>query len=88
LSSTASTGSYRAVLTLPDAAATFGAALAGRLAFGLLPLAMLFTVQHATNSFTTAGSVLACYGLTSVLLPMKALSLARNKGPVRCRFCH
>jgi hypothetical protein len=72
LSSTFRAGSYRAVLTIPFAAPTFGAALLGRLSFGLLPLAMLFTVQHATKSFTTAGAVVACFGGTSVLLPLKA----------------
>lgn len=82
MSSTSRAGSYRAVLTIPHAATTFGAALAGRLSYGLLPLAMLFTVQRATNSFTSAGAVLACFGLTSVLLPFKARIVDRH-GPAR-----
>lgn len=72
MSSTPGAGSYRAVLTIRYAAATFGAALVGRLSYGLLPLALMFTVQHATRSFTTAGAVLAGYGLTSLLLPLKS----------------
>ncbi|GAA4216640.1 MFS transporter [Actinocatenispora rupis] len=82
MSSTSGAGSYRAVLTLPYAAATFGAALVGRLSYGLLPLALLFTVQHATRSFTTAGTVLASIGVTSLLLPMKARIVDRH-GPSR-----
>lgn len=82
MSSTSGAGSYRAVLTVPFAAPTFGAALLGRLSYGLLPLAMLFTVQHATNSFTSAGAVVACFGVTSVLLPLKA-RLADRYGPGR-----
>ncbi|MEE6178210.1 MFS transporter [Mycobacterium sp. 050134] len=77
MSSTSSAGSYRAVHAIPNAAPTFGAALLGRLAFGLLPLAMLFTVEHATHSFASAGGVLACYGLTTVLLPLKARIIDR-----------
>lgn len=82
MSSTSSAGSYRAVLTIPHAAATLGAALTGRLAFGVLPLALLFTVQEATGSFTTAGAAVACFGLSSILMPFKARVIDRF-GPAR-----
>jgi MFS family permease len=59
-------------LALPYAAPTFGAALVGRLSYGLLPLSVLFTVQQSTGSFATAGGVVAVFGLTSILLPLKS----------------
>jgi predicted MFS family arabinose efflux permease len=65
-------GSYRAVLSLPFALRTFVPALGGRLAYGLLPLATLFTIVDATGSYATAGSALALLGLTSIALPAKA----------------
>jgi predicted MFS family arabinose efflux permease len=65
-------GSYRAVLSLPFALRTFVPALGGRLAYGLLPLALLFTVVDATGSYATAGLALAVFGLTGVTLPIKA----------------
>jgi len=65
-------GSYRAVLLLPYAPRTFAPALAGRLAYGVFPLATLFTVQQATGSYATAGLALAAFGLASITLPAKA----------------
>jgi MFS family permease len=72
VSGTSGAGSYRAVLALPSALPTFGAALAGRLSYGLLPLSVLFTVQQATGSFAVAGAVVAMFGITSLLLPYKS----------------
>jgi hypothetical protein len=69
---TAAAGSYRAVLLLPFALRTFVPALAGRLAYGLLPLALLFTVSQATGSYATAGLAAAAFGLASITLPAKA----------------
>ena len=65
-------GSYRAVLSLPFASRTFVPALGGRLAYGLFPLATLFTIIDATGSYATAGLALALFGLTSIALPAKA----------------
>jgi predicted MFS family arabinose efflux permease len=65
-------GSYRAVLSLPFASRTFVPALGGRLAYGLFPLATLFTIVDATGSYATAGLALALFGLTSIALPAKA----------------
>ena len=78
MSSTSDAGSYRAVLALPYAAPTFGAALVGRLSYGLLPLSVLFTVQQSTGSFATAGGVVAVFGLTSILLPLKSRLVDRH----------
>ncbi|WP_433367328.1 MFS transporter [Actinoplanes sp. CA-142083] len=68
----AAAGSYRAVLQLPSASRTFVPALGGRLAYGLLPLATLFTIQQATGSYAAAGLALALFGLASITLPLKA----------------
>jgi MFS family permease len=65
-------GSYRAVFRLPFALRTFVPALAGRLAYGVFPLATLFTVQQATGSYATAGAAVAAFGLASITLPAKA----------------
>lgn len=68
---------YRAVLRLPGVARVYPAAVLGRLAYGVAPLALLFTVQQATESFAAAGAALAAFGLTSLLLPAKARLLDR-----------
>ncbi|GIM91761.1 MFS transporter [Paractinoplanes toevensis] len=68
----AEAGSYRAVLRLPSALRIFAPALAGRLAYGLLPLATLFTVSQTTGSYAAAGLAIALFGLTTVTLPLKA----------------
>ena len=68
----AAAGSYRAVLLLPSASRAFAPALGGRLAYGLLPLALLFTIFQTTGSYAVAGAALAVFGLTSIVLPAKA----------------
>ena len=78
MSSTSDAGSYRAILALPYAAPTFGAALVGRLSYGLLPLSVLFSVQQSTGSFATAGGVVAVFGLASILLPLKSRLVDRH----------
>lgn len=78
MSRTISAGSYRAVLALPYARTTFAAALVGRLAYGLLPLSLLFCVQSATNSFASAGVVVAVFGAMSLLLPLKSRLVDRH----------
>jgi len=67
-----SAGSYRAVLALPFALRTFVPAIGGRLAYGLFPLATLFTVEQATDSFTTAGLAAAGFGVTTIAMPAKS----------------
>ena len=64
---------------------TFVPALVGRLTYGVLPLSLLFTVQHATGSFATAAMAAALDALATmgvsrsirlVLPKVAALSLA------------
>ncbi|GAA2604281.1 MFS transporter [Paractinoplanes durhamensis] len=72
MSAPAEAGSYRAVLQLPSALRIFAPALAGRLSYGLLPLALLFTVRDTSGSYATAGLAIALFGLTSITMPMKS----------------
>ena len=68
---------YRTVLRLPGVARVFPAAVLGRLAYAVAPLALLFTVAQATGSFAAAGAALGAFGLTSLLMPAKARLLDR-----------
>lgn len=60
--------SYATVLRTPHAARTFGAALLGRLSYGIVPLAMLLAIKDATGSYSAAGGAMALFGVASVLL--------------------
>ncbi|MBO1416763.1 MFS transporter [Streptomyces sp. FH025] len=75
--------SYAAVLRAPHAARTFGAALLGRLSYGMVPLAMMLAVRDATGSYPVAGTVLALFGLTSVFLSPARAALVDRYGPRR-----
>jgi hypothetical protein len=55
-------GSYADLLRRPAVARTFAPALVGRLAYGVLPLSLLFTVQHATGSYAIAATAMALNG--------------------------
>ena len=46
--------------------------------YGLRPLSVLFTIQQSTGSFATAGGVVAAFGLTSILLPLKSRLVDRH----------
>ncbi|WP_309225099.1 MFS transporter [Salinispora sp. H7-4] len=71
--------SYLTVLRLPQAARTFGAALVARFAYGIVFLALVLTVNHATGSYAVAGGVLAVFGLASSLLaPYRARLIDRH----------
>ncbi|GAA1983395.1 MFS transporter [Catenulispora subtropica] len=75
---TETTASYRAVLAVPHAVPTFAAALVGRLAYGVVFLALVLTVSGSTGSYSAAGATLALFGLTSsVLAPYRARLLDR-----------
>jgi predicted MFS family arabinose efflux permease len=91
VSSTSRAGSYRDVLLLPNALRTFAPALLGRLSYGLLPLSALFTVQHSTDSFATAGIAVAAFGLASLSMPFKARLVDRHSQrrvlPVLAALC-
>jgi len=77
MSGTAVAGSYAALLRRPGVARTFVPALVGRLAYGVLPLSLLFTVQHATGSFSTAATAMALNGLASLSMPIKSRAIDR-----------
>jgi hypothetical protein len=70
--------SYRQLLALPHAFRVFSAALVGRLAYALLPLSTLFTIQESTGSFAAAGVAIAVFGVMSVTLPVKSRLVDRR----------
>ncbi|MCO5969871.1 MFS transporter [Actinoallomurus soli] len=75
--------SYAAVLRAPYARRTFGAALLGRLSYGMVPLSLTLAVAGATGSYATAGAAVALFGLAiSVLSPVRARLIDRY-GPRR-----
>lgn len=65
------------MLRQPAAARTFAPALIGRLAYGVLPLSLLFTVQQSTGSFPIAASTMALNGLASFSMPIKSRVIDR-----------
>lgn len=75
--------SYAAVLRTPHAARTFGAALLGRLSYGIVPLAMLLAIKDATASYSAAGGAMAVFGVASVLLSPARAALIDRYGPRR-----
>ncbi|WNI28378.1 MFS transporter [Streptomyces sp. ITFR-6] len=75
--------SYAAVLRTPHAARTFGAALLGRLSYGIVPLAMLLAIKDATASYSAAGGAMAVFGAASVLLSPARAALIDRYGPRR-----
>ncbi|AUH44972.1 MFS transporter [Streptomyces sp. CMB-StM0423] len=71
------------MLRIPHASRTFGAALLGRLSYGMVSLSLLLSVKDATGSYAAAGAALACFGATSVTLsPVRAGFIDRH-GPRR-----
>ncbi|MEV4350154.1 MFS transporter [Actinoplanes sp. NPDC049596] len=71
--------SYVAVLRAPNVARTFGAALIGRLSYGIVFLSLVLAVTHATGSYAMAGTFTALFGLTSSLLsPLRARLIDRH----------
>lgn len=60
--------SYATVLRTPHALRTFGAALLGRLSYGMVPLALLLAIKDATGSYSVAGGAMALFGAASVFL--------------------
>ncbi len=72
--------SYAALLRLPHAARTFGAALVGRLSYGVVFLALVLAVTRVTGSYAVAGGVISLFGLTSSLLsPFRARLIDRHE---------
>ncbi|MFI2211492.1 MFS transporter [Streptomyces sp. NPDC020141] len=75
--------SYAAVLRTRHARRTFGAALLGRLSYGTVPLSLLLAVAGSTDSYAVAGTVMALFGATSVLLSPVRAALIDRHGPRR-----
>ncbi|KRB73284.1 hypothetical protein ASE01_21300 [Nocardioides sp. Root190] len=70
-------GSLRLLLSGPAVARTFVLALLGRLAYGVLPLCLFFTVRHATDSFALAAGCSAAVGFASLVMPAQARLIDR-----------
>lgn len=66
---------YLSVLRLPGAATAFAIGLVGRLAYGVVTLPLLFTVQQRTGSLRTAGLALALFGLATLTGPVKSRAM-------------
>ncbi|MFJ3302837.1 MFS transporter [Streptomyces sp. NPDC086549] len=78
--------SYAAVLRVPHARRTFTAALAARLSYGTVSLAVLLSVTRATGSYAASGAVMAVFGASAVfLMPLRA-ALVDRYGPRRTLF--
>lgn len=75
--------SYSAVLRTPYACRTFGAALLGRLSYGMVSLSLMLAVKGSTGSYGTAGAAMALFGITSVLLSPVRAALVDRHGPRR-----
>ncbi|MGW8455686.1 MFS transporter [Streptomyces niveus] len=75
--------SYAAVLRTPHALSTFGAALLGRLSYGTVSLSLALAAKNASGSLAVAGTVLALFGATSVVLSPVRAALVDRYGPRR-----
>ncbi|BAU84915.1 hypothetical protein SLA_4026 [Streptomyces laurentii] len=83
MSSPTAAPSYAAVLRTPHACRTFGAALLGRLSYGVAPLSLVLAVKEATGSYAVAGGAMAVFGLTGVFLSPARARLIDRYGPRR-----
>ncbi|MFI7045838.1 MFS transporter [Streptosporangium sandarakinum] len=63
---------YGSVLRLPGALRAFTAAVVGRLSYAMIPLALLFGVEEATDSFAAAGTTLGAFSIASLTAPVKS----------------
>ncbi|MEU5755286.1 MFS transporter [Streptomyces sp. NPDC047829] len=75
--------SYAAVLRVPHACRTFVAALVGRLSYGTVSLALMLSLTRSTGSYAVAGTVMALFGATGVLLSPYRAALVDRHGPRR-----
>ncbi|MEU6854150.1 MFS transporter [Actinacidiphila alni] len=70
--------SYAAVFRLPHARRTFGAALFGRLGYGVVSLSLVLSLTHATGSLSSGGLLATLFGTVAVLLgPARAALVDR-----------
>ncbi|MFJ8632739.1 MFS transporter [Streptomyces sp. NPDC093568] len=75
--------SYAAVLRIPHARRTFGAALLGRLSYGVAPLSVMLAVTRSSGSYAVAGVVMALFSGASVFLSPARAALIDRYGPRR-----
>ncbi|MFG2627433.1 MFS transporter [Streptomyces sp. NPDC048473] len=75
--------SYATVLRTRHASRTFGAALLGRLSYGMVSLSLMLAVKDATGSYSVAGAVMALFGAASVFLSPARAALIDRYGPRR-----
>ncbi|MFB6780356.1 MFS transporter [Streptomyces sp. NPDC056352] len=73
--------SYATVLRTRHASRTFGAALLGRLSYGMVSLSLMLAVKGSTGSYSVAGAVMALFGATSVVLSPARAALIDRYGP-------
>lgn len=71
--------SYASVLRVRGVARFFGPALLGRLSYGVVSLALVLSVVHATGSYADVGLITGLFGLTvAVLSPLRARLIDRH----------
>jgi MFS family permease len=71
---------YLEVLRTPGAMRVFIPALAGRLSFAMVTLALLFAVQQSTGSFAVAGAATGAFGLANVIASPYRARVVDRKG--------
>ncbi|MFJ7961198.1 MFS transporter [Streptomyces sp. NPDC096319] len=74
---------YAAVLRAPSVRRAFGAGLLGRLCNGTAPLSLILSVKDGTGSYAVAGTAMAVFGLTGVVLSPARAALVDRFGPRR-----
>jgi hypothetical protein len=74
---------YRAVLSLPGAAAFFTAAAVARLGVAMTILGVLWAVRGATGSFAAAGVTTAVFALADATVGPQVARLVENRGQRR-----
>lgn len=78
MSSPARVPSYAFVLSIPGAARFLVPALLGRLSYGMVSLALVLSIVHATDSYADVGLLSALFGLgVTVLSPLRARLIDR-----------
>jgi predicted MFS family arabinose efflux permease len=74
---------YRAVVSLPGAAAFFAAAAVARLGVAMTSLAVLWTVRGATGSYALAGVTTAVFALAEATAGPQVARLVEDRGQRR-----
>lgn len=83
MSSSAREPSYAMVLRQPHALVVFGAALIGRLSYGIVFVALTVALTQVTGSYAWTGASLALFGLSATFLAPLRAGLIDRYGPGR-----